>query len=112
MKSEITMGNKCSLTLGEAWDKFKRHCKVKNLAEVTIDYYKQGYEYLVEYIGKDYKIKDIKQEDIEKLIEDLMSNRKLKKTSVNSKLRAIRRFLYFYMDRNYLINFKISLLRV
>ncbi|MFO7815153.1 MAG: phage integrase N-terminal SAM-like domain-containing protein, partial [Halanaerobiales bacterium] len=110
--SKITMENKCSLTLGEAWEKFKRHCKVKNLAEVTIDYYKHGYEYLLEYFGKDYKVKDIEQEYIEELIEDLMVNSELKKTSINSKLRAIRRFLYFYMDRNYLTNYKISLLKV
>src|SRR6056297_2147218 len=98
MKSEITMGNKCSLTLGKAWDKFKRHCKVKNLAEVTIDYYKLGYKDLLEYFGKDYKVKDIEQEYIEELIEDLMSNSNLKKTSVNSKLRAIRRFYIFLYE--------------
>ena len=109
MSNKIVMKDNETLSLIEGWKKFERHCKVKNLAEVTINYYKIGFEYLVEYFNESYKIKDIDHDKIEGFIENMKINSDIKDTTINTRLRAIRRFLYYNMEKGYLKKYKINL---
>jgi len=111
MSQKIKIKSKKELKLSEGWEKFERYCKIHNLAEDTIDFYKLGYKYLEDFLGKKYMLQKINEEVIEKFIEFLI-NTEMKNTSINSRLRAVRRYIYYYIEKGYIKKFKISLLKV
>ncbi|MBS3812085.1 MAG: tyrosine-type recombinase/integrase [Halanaerobiales bacterium] len=109
---KIIIPKKSQLTLKDGWKNYVRYCKVKNLAEVTIKSYRQGYDNLENYLGGDFLVSNITLEHIESLILKLKGKDTIKDITINTRLRSIRAFLYYYMEKGYIDSFKIELLRV
>lgn len=111
----ITM-QKTSISLQDAMNEFIIDCKVRNLTEDSIRYYKQSFNYFSKYIKELYKGKIINiKEDIKKKTIDqyilYMQDRNLKDISINTKLRGLRCILYFFMQNDYIDTFKIKLIK-
>ena len=95
-------------------EEFVVDCKVRNLAEDTINYYRDSFNYFDNYIKEEYNSLNIKQDISKKTIDNYiiyMQNKNLKDTTINIKLRGIRSILYFFMKDNYIQEFEIQLVK-
>lgn len=98
------------ISLKNGFDKFIVHCKVKNLSDMTIRYYKDGYGFFTTYLEN----KDIYLENVNKKMIDnyvlYMRSQGLRDTTINTRIRSIRAILYFLMEEGDLGYFKIKLI--
>lgn len=98
------------ISLKNGFDKFIVNCKVKNLSDMTIRYYKDGYRFFTTYLEN----KDIYLENINKKMIDnyvlYMRSQGLRDTTINTRIRSIRAILYFLMEEGDLEYFKIKLI--
>lgn len=103
-------------SLEEGKKEFIVDCKIRNLSQATIKYYDESFDYFIKYIDEKYKNKnlniknDINKDIISCYIID-MQNNKLKDTTINIRLRAIRCVLYYFMKCNYIEQFEITQIR-
>ena len=94
------------------FQQFQTHNKVKNLSEKTIDYYYWNLKSFIDYLSSEsiVSINDVNSSVLDNYI--LSQKEKYKNTtSINTHLRAVRAFLYWCMDNDYLKPFKIHLLK-
>lgn len=97
------------LTVKNAFEKFIQHCTIKNLSKETIKFYKEKCNYFISSIKETY-IDEITRRTIEDFVFYEKENDK-RTTTLNTKLRGVRAFLYFCMEREYMKTFKIALLK-
>lgn len=95
-----------TLTLKEAFEKFIRNCKIKDLSEYTIRYYEKSLNYFTNYLSSEYDnpvnmtIKYLNKEVVDDFIYWFKDNYNMKNVSINTRLRGIRAFLYYLMEQN------------
>ena len=95
----------------DAHDEFIRHCKLRNLSDKTIDYYKEVLDVFIKFRGhNEFLVKEINREIIDEYILYLKDSG-IKDISVNTRLRGIRAFIYWCMERDYLDKYKIKLIK-
>lgn len=93
----------------EAAEKFYKHCIVKNLTQYSITYYKDS----LNFFKTNYPIEYLTEINLD-YIENVICSEKEKNTrttTLNTRLRGLRVFLYFCMDREYMQSFKFKLLK-
>ncbi|UTT42279.1 tyrosine-type recombinase/integrase [Exiguobacterium aurantiacum] len=83
----------------EAIDEFFKHCYLKNLRQATIDYYRNEFMATKRILNKE--LVDLETSDIEHLI--MISKERIKITTINTRLRALRAF-YNFIYRKRLIS--------
>lgn len=97
-----------NLSVEEAFELFIRKCKVKNLAEPSIQSYQNKIQPFVDFCSGS-KIADITIDDVDNFTVHLKTEHNVKDISVVSYLRSVRAFLYYCMECNYMKSFKIHL---
>ena len=96
-------------TMEEGFQDFITQCKVKNLSERTIVYYKQcNKEFTAFYNGE---IANINIDVVSNFILYLKDKPSIQDTTINIWLRGLRVIFYYWMGRNYMEKFKISLIK-
>lgn len=75
----------------EAIEEFFKHCYLKNLRQATIDYYRNEFMATKRILNKE--LVDLEAADIEHLI--MISKERIKITTINTRLRALRAFYNF-----------------
>lgn len=106
MKKQLILQS--DLTLKEAFDKFQKANKLKNLSAPTIDYYQDGYSKFLKFNpDENLPLNQINSEFIKDYTGYLMGSTK-SMISVNTYLRSFRTFLYWCADMGYLTRFKVS----
>lgn len=95
----------------ECFENFMKHCKVKNLSPHTLKTYERECNYFIEWYGEENSIRDINLETIEDYI-IYIQGLDISQTYRCTKIRQLRAFLYFCMEREYLEKFKITLPKV
>jgi len=89
-------------------------CKIRNLAQATINSYDECFNYFIDYMENNYNNlnirKDITKSTIDNYILDMQQSN-LKDTTINIRLRSIRCVLYYFMNNNYIEEFKINLIK-
>ena len=95
----------------EVFDEFIYYCEIKNLSINTILYYKDKLEMFSKYYNFNKPINIINKRDVYGYIYFLQNTRKVKTTTINTYLRALRTFLYYAMDNGYLNKFKIEMIK-
>ena len=102
-----------SISLNKGFDKFIVNCKVKNLSDMTIQYYKDGFGFFKSYLltisKENFQVKDMTKSMINNYIL-YMRKQELKDTTINTRIRSIRVILYFLMEEGDLPHFKIKLI--
>lgn len=101
-------------SLEEGFNEFIVDCKIKNLKQDTINYYKDCFNYFMDYMNLVYDTIDIRNDIKKKTIDKYivyMQAKELKDTTINIKLRGIRRILYYFMENEYIENFKVRLIK-
>ena len=113
----MKMSKKEDITLKEGIEKFIRHCKIKDLAKSSIDYYERSCEYFLTFVEDELNKDDnleiyyINKDMIENYILWLDDTYNMNNISLNTRLRGIRAFIYYMMEQDYLEEFKIDLLK-
>ncbi|MDR1630692.1 MAG: tyrosine-type recombinase/integrase [Oscillospiraceae bacterium] len=100
------------ITTQEAFNRFLRIKKAKNLSPETIRYYDDSFRYFGEYFDITLPCIEITIDTYYGYIEYLQENKNANPITMNSYLRALRTILYFFMEEGYTKQFKISLLKV
>ncbi|MDD2495749.1 MAG: tyrosine-type recombinase/integrase [Tissierellia bacterium] len=101
-----------NVTYGVFFDEFERRCKVKNVSEYTLKFYYNSLKPFEVYLDK-CNIKMIKQID-KNIYENyvLHLQNKLNNTvTINTYLRAVKTFLRYAMECNYIDEFKIAIIK-
>ncbi|OCN01288.1 hypothetical protein A7X67_05680 [Clostridium sp. W14A] len=96
----------------EIYDEFQKHNQVKNLSEQTIKFYYWNLKPFFDYLSS-AKINSI-SEISKDTVNDFILEQKQKydnSISINTHIRAVRAFLYYAMENNYLPSFKIQLIK-
>lgn len=99
---------KISKTTSECFDIYIKHCQIKNLSLQTINYYRFECEQFMAWYGKDNDIAKITPDTIEEYIYHIQTSG-ASQTYVASKMRQLRAFLYFCMDREYMNKFSVKI---
>lgn len=98
-------------SLKEGKEEFLIDCKIRNLAESTIKNYSECFEYFIKFTNKKFNKIDIKKNINRELIDEYiiyLKNNKIKDSTINIRIRAIRCVLYYLMRNQYINEFKIS----
>jgi|AntRauTorckE6833_2_1112554.scaffolds.fasta_scaffold03013_4 integrase/recombinase XerD len=115
VKMRINKNNQMSIK--KAKDKFIRHCKIKDLSESTTIYYNNCYDYFINFLKSELNcddnllINDIDKTLIENFILWLKNTYNMNNITINTRIRGIRAFLYYFMRQNIIQKFKIDLLK-
>lgn len=110
MKEKITM-DFCEpdMTLKTAFEKFIKVKTIENVAPETIAYYKRSYQFFIECFDENNLCSVINQDTVFDFIEHLKKTRQINQITLNTYIRGLRGILYFFMDRQYIKNFKIKI---
>lgn len=108
MAKRIALTNSKITTLEDAFNEFMNHCMAKGLAKPTLKYYRKNMEYFFEVVEQDTLCTEMGKETIEDYTLYLQS-KDYSKNSVRTMVRALRVFMYFCMEREYIRDFKIVL---
>lgn len=95
--------------LKEAQSAFYKHCRLKNLTEQTLKYYEENLSYFRSKISVKYA-DEITQEVFEAfLLQELDAGKKV--TSLNSRIRGLRVFFNFCVEREYMKPIGVKLMK-
>lgn len=108
---KITMSKKSDLLIQEAFDLFIRKCKIKNLTDLSISSYEKKMVHFYEFIDKSEPITAVTKDTVDDYILWLRENTEANDITLNSYLRSVRAFLYFCMEENIILTFKIQLIK-
>lgn len=97
--------------LDNGFTEFIQFCRVRNLSMATTDYYEECFRIFTDFYSKENEISDISKATVQQYILHLKSNTNLNTTSINTRLRGLRAFLYYFMKMEYMQEFKIELLK-
>lgn len=95
-------------TVSECLAVFIKHCRIKNLSERTIHLYKSECEYFIKWYGDERGISQINEDIIGDYI-IYIKDTGISQAYVATKMRQLRAFLYFCMERDYLKTFKVTI---
>ena len=95
--------------LKEAQSAFYKHCRLKNLTEQTLKYYEEDLSYFRSKVSVKYA-DEITQEVFEAfLLQELDAGKKV--TSLNSRIRGLRVFFNFCVEREYMKPISVKLMK-
>ena len=101
-----------SVTIREAFQQFQRHNQVGNLAEDTIRYYDDKSKYLFAFIGNiDVPITTITPDVLDNYILSMKEQGNLSDATINNRLRMVRAFLYYCMERGWMPSYPVRMIR-
>jgi len=102
------------ITIANAYQVFRRTKVNNNLSSVTIKHYDDINELFVGFLGEGNETfcSDISRDTIEEFVEFLkIRNSEIRATTINSYLKDLRTVLYYFMERGYMKNFAVKLLK-
>jgi len=96
--------------LNEAFEDFIRHKKINNLSSESIRYYNDCYKTFCQFHDPTLLCNTVTQNTVERYTE-FLQNKNIADVTVNSYLRGLRAILYYIMERGYLTEYPIKLIR-
>ena len=106
---QIKMVKKDNLTVKDAFDLFIRKCRVKNLSTQTIKAYEDKVKRFIDYVEPTTQITEITSDVVDSYILDLREDEDINDVTIATLLRHVRAFLYYCMECNYIVMFKIHI---
>ena len=102
---------KISKSTSECLDIFIKHCQTKNLSPETIKTYRYECEAFIKWYKEEQEKTDIEDITADTLGEYIifLQEKEISQTYIATKLRQLRAFLYFCMDREYLVKFTVTI---
>ena len=102
---------KANPTIQQAFERFQKYNRLKNLSQGSLDFYAAKGRSFFRFLGDtEQPITTITEETVEDYI-FYMKDQQLHDTTINTNLRMVRAFLYWCMEKGYLEQFSIKLVR-
>ena len=102
---------KANPTIQQAFERFQKYNRLKNLSQGSLDFYAAKGRSFFRFLGDtEQPIHTITEETVENYI-FYMKDQQLHDTTINTNLRMVRAFLYWCMEKGYLEQFSIKLVR-
>lgn len=102
-------------TVQEGFKEFTTHCKIKNLSEKTLVYYQNYFEKFNSFLSMPHMNIKHMQEVTKDIVNDyilyLSELDTINDITVNTSLRAVRAFVYYWQSLGYCPNYKIMLIK-
>ena len=108
MARKLQINKPISKPISECLDLFIKHCQSKNLSKRTIKTYHFECTDFIEWYGVDKGIAEVTSETVSEYILHIQQG-EISQTYVATKLRQLRAFLYFCMEREYLNKFTVQI---
>ena len=99
-------------TLDQGYDEFIFNCKARNLREYTVKFYDNTIRTIYKFIEPKTYIDSITSDTVDNFILSCKKELDIKDTTINTYLRALKTILYFFMEKGYMKEFKISLVKM
>jgi len=101
-----------NISLHALFEKFILFKQLRNLAEESIVYYRNCYEFFAEFFGAERPVREFTQDIYYQYIMHLKQTRpNLKDVTLNSYLRGLRVILYYAMDLGCLPKIKLEMMK-
>lgn len=100
-----------NVTFEKALNEFLRHCKIKNLSEHTLIYYKRCAKNFCRFFEAENFCSDIGEDTYEEYKEFLQGLNEMKDITINTNLRGIKAILRYFMEKNYTRYFPIPMMK-
>lgn len=97
------------VTFEQGVEQYLDNCRARNLREGTIRHYSQSVKQLYKHVPQDTLICNMDIHTFENLIIELRENPNINDVSLYTYARDFKTFLYFFMAREYIPTFKITL---
>ena len=95
-----------NLTLQEGFEKFINHKMALSMSEYTIKYYadriKQFSQHVIDTVSIEYMHEITEDEVSSYIVHRRKQNPNLSNSTINNHLRAIRCFLYYFMEKGHI----------
>ena len=104
---KIGMKKAKDITIKEGYEEFIRRCKVNNYSPYTIKYYNNNMNIFGLFCDLDSPITVINEDLINQYVLYLQEQ-KIKDYTVSSYMKALRAVLYFFMQKDYIDEFKVT----
>ena len=102
-----------NITFDTGFHEFIRDCYSRNLRIDTINHYQQSYNQIIKYLDKDMYIKDITINTFNNFVINIRNNNNIKSSmTLYTYARDLSRFVHFFMNKEYLQVFKITLPKI
>jgi len=108
---KISLQNSPNTTVQEAYSRFIRIKRAKNLSPDTLRHYEVYFRYFSEFFDVTKPCSDITIDVYYEYIEHLQSTRNVNSVTINTYLGALRSILYFFMEEGYMPRFTVKLLK-
>jgi len=95
--------------LDQAIADFMRHCRLKNLAEATMEYYQEDLEYFQRITQLKY-VNEITREVMDNFVDHEM-NKGNRVSAINTRIRGLRVFFNYCAEYGFIHGFKYPLIR-
>lgn len=94
---KLSLKNSNNLTVDEAFEDFKGHCRIKNLSGETMKLYQYQFNVFHRFLDDEtYLISDVTLATVNNFILELRSDKHVcNDVTVNTYLRGLRAFLYY-----------------
>lgn len=96
-----------ALTFEECYIKWRKHCIANNYAEKTVTYYDNTIHVFNKFFDKEKLASEIGEETIENYVIYLRDSG-VKDTTIKTYIGGLRTVLYFFMDKEWIEEFKIK----
>ncbi|ABR49003.1 phage integrase family protein [Alkaliphilus metalliredigens QYMF] len=110
MKRMTLQKNNSTKTIQEGFKEFYRFCRVKNLSEPTLTYYQETLDTFQNFYPLSNQISTINKTITDDYVLFLKNNSNMNDISINTKIKGLRTILYYFMELEYMDNFKIKLM--
>lgn len=109
-----------TLTLDEAYDRFEKYSKAKNLSEATIETYYKNYKYFGEFLVYYQEQTHVAITKCSQITEDIMidyiafmkDKKPIRDITINTRITHIKAFFMYCFERSYMNYFKIQKMRI
>lgn len=108
MARKLQINKPISKSISECLEAFIKHCKSKNLSQRTIKTYQFECTDFIEWYGTNREIAEVTSELVGEYILYIQQG-EISQTYVATKLRQLKAFLYFCMEREYLHKFTVQI---
>ena len=100
-----------NISVQEAYDRFIRIKRARNLAPETMTHYKLHFQYFSRYFDVNKPCREITLDTYYGYIEHLQNTRNANSTTINTYLGSLRSIFYWFMEEGYMRQFSIKLLK-
>ncbi len=97
------------LTFAEAYEGFRLNCITRNLRDATITHYDDTLRTIYKFIDANMEVKNIDKSVVNEFILGCKNELQIKDITLNTYLRGLRTILYYFMEKEYMETFHITL---